>query len=155
MVNNMGKNDLIYRNTAKNPNCPPETLEKVLIGSSFNLKKYSNKNKLEEGRIYNKKEMINLGADGSLSHAIFLNIPIKDIIGREPIPSSYVDENGIERQFIGKKEIIVPIEVEYNDGKFELYGGNHRLRQAEINGDKYIKAFVYCHNREDYNKILL
>jgi hypothetical protein len=122
-------------------------LKKLLNNSNKNIKTSQLIKKL-----YSKQEMINAGADGYFSEAILLDIPVEKIIGREPIPASYVDEDGTERQFLDKRKIFVPIEVEYDDGQFVLYGGNHRLRQAEINGDKYIKAFVYCHDK-NYKKL--
>jgi len=104
-------------------------------------------------KIYSKNEMINMGADGAFPDALLLQIPINKIIGREPIPSDYLDEKGIVRKFQPGKKIKVPIEVEYNNGQFVLYGGNHRLRQAEINNQENIWAFVHCENIEEYVRV--
>jgi hypothetical protein len=131
------KDDWASECAIRNPHCPKEGFIEILR---------------REKKLYSKQEMINAGADGYFSEAILLDIPVEKIIGREPIPASYVDEDGTERQFLDKRKIFVPIEVEYDDGQFVLYGGNHRLRQAEINGDKYIKAFVYCHDK-NYKKL--
>jgi ParB-like chromosome segregation protein Spo0J len=85
-----------------------------------------------------------------------LKIPINKIIGREPIPADYVDESGRERNFEEGVEIKVPIEVEYNslNDNFVLYGGNHRVRQVEMNGDKYIKAFVLAEDIINYDYLV-
>ncbi len=101
-------------------------------------------------KIYSKQEMINMGADGYFPHAILINIPINKITGKEPVPADYVDENGNTQQFKPGKNITTPIEVEYINGEFILYSGNHRLKQAEINGQNTIKAFV---NSDDYSQL--
>lgn len=87
-------------------------------------------------KIYSRDEMIKMGASGYLSRAIRLRIPISKIDGREPVPDPESYKPG--------REITVPIEVEYDplNGKYILYSGNHRVRQAEINGDLTILAFV-------------
>jgi len=91
---------------------------------------------LNKPRIYSKSEMIKMGADGYLSRAILTKIPISKIDGREPIPEP--------NSYVPGKKITQPIEVEYDstNDKYMLYSGNHRVRQAEINGDKNIIAFV-------------
>jgi hypothetical protein len=109
----------------------------------------------DNDHIYSKNEMIAMGADGSLPDAILISIPISEIVGRDPIPSSYVDEQGNEAQFTSGTQIKVPIEVEYDDGLFVLYGGNHRLRQAEVNKQTNIMAFVHCQDQENYIKLLM
>jgi hypothetical protein len=87
-------------------------------------------------KFYSKSEMIQLGADGYLSRARLAKIPVSKIDGREPVPEpdSYVKGTSIKQ----------PIEVAYDAAadKYMLYSGNHRVRQAEVNGDKYIIAFV-------------
>ena len=89
-----------------------------------------------DGKIYSKEEMIGLGADGYLSRAVLKLIPISMIDGREPVPEP-------DSYKIGKK-ITQPVEVEYDklNNKYILYAGNHRVKQAEVNGDKMIPAFV-------------
>jgi hypothetical protein len=95
-------------------------------------------------KIYTKQDMIGMGADGYLSSAMLFYIPVAEITGRDPIPSTFVDQEGKEQKFKKGRKISHPIEVEWNKGNdvFVLYAGNHRLRQAEINGEQYIKAFV-------------
>lgn len=95
---------------------------------------------IDAGKIFSKQEMIGLGADGYLNNATLRRIPIDKIDGREPIPEPDSYKPG--------KPITQPIEVEYNaeTKKYILYSGNHRVRQAEINGNKLIIAFV------QYNK---
>lgn len=92
--------------------------------------------KIGQRKVYTKDEMIKLGADGYLSRAILHKIPISNIDGREPVPEPDSYKPG--------KPITQPIEVEFdpNNGKYILYSGNHRVRQAEVNGEKYILAFV-------------
>ncbi len=99
-------------------------------------------------------EMINRGADGAFSNAVLINIPLSMITGREPIPADYVDEGGEVKQFERGGKIKVPIEVEWNGESFVLYGGNHRLRQAEVNGQDSIWAFVYSEDSDEYGKLL-
>lgn len=106
--------------------------------------------------IYSKNEMLQMGADGHLTDAVLLNIPLDKIDGRDPIPADYVDEKGNVSQFRPGKKINVPIEVEWNNASdtFVLYGGNHRVRQAEINGDSSIIAFVQADDVEEYSTLL-
>ena len=87
-------------------------------------------------KVYSKKEMIEMGASGALSRAILMKIPLDKIDGREPIPEP--------NSYIKGRQISVPIEVEYDrlNDKYMLYSGNHRVRQAEINGDETILAFI-------------
>lgn len=94
-------------------------------------------------KYYNKQQMIDAGADGHLSHATRMDIPISDITGREPTPAAAEGE-----PYVKGKAITQPIEVEHDkeSGKYVLYSGNHRVTQAEMNGDKTIPAFVQ-HNR--------
>lgn len=88
-----------------------------------------------EGGFYTHRQMINAGADGHLTRGARLqHIPVADIDGREPVPS-------MEGSHVGKK-ITQPVEVHHEDGKYMLYAGNHRVRQAEINGQTHIPAFV-------------
>jgi hypothetical protein len=84
-----------------------------------------------------KDEMIKRGADGHLSRAYEAEIPVSKISGREPTPAM---EGGYKK---GRK-ITQPIEVLYqpDTGEYILFAGNHRVTQAEINGDETIKAFV-------------
>ncbi len=89
----------------------------------------------KQAKTFTKQEMINLGADGYLSFAVLKNIPIEKIKGREPIPSGDYEKG---------KKITQPVEVVYNkeNDEYMLYSGNHRVHQAEINGDTTIPAFV-------------
>jgi len=84
-----------------------------------------------------KEEMIAQGADGYLSSAYRMHIPLGKIVGREPVPEM---EGGYHK---GTK-ITQPVEVEYNraDDTYTLYAGNHRVRQAEVNRDTHVPAFV-------------
>jgi hypothetical protein len=92
-----------------------------------------------------KSQMIAQGADGYLSEAVLLDIPVSKVEGREPTP----DMEGGYEQF---REITQPIEVAYDagSGTFTLYSGNHRITQAEANGQKTIKAFVEGYDHKGY-----
>lgn len=94
-------------------------------------------------RIYSNQEMTAIGADGHYPHAIRVSVPIAQIGGLEPVPAASDDEG-----YRPGRQIKVPVEVEYSPdiepGKnFALSGGNHRLHQANINGQTHIEAFVH------------
>lgn len=84
-----------------------------------------------------KAQMIERGADGFLSSAVQLDIPVSKIDGREPVPE-------MEGGYQPGTPITQPIEVAYDPDSdtYILYSGNHRVRQAEINGQATIPAFV-------------
>jgi hypothetical protein len=84
-----------------------------------------------------KAQMLERGADGYLTSAVKLDIPVSKIDGREPVPE-------MEGGYQPGTPITQPIEVEYNPDTdtYILYSGNHRVRQAEINGQATIPAFV-------------
>jgi hypothetical protein len=86
-----------------------------------------------------KQQMLDQGGSGYLDRAFLCMIPVLKIEGREPNPAAS-DEEGYKK---GRK-ILVPIEVEYraSEDLYYLYAGNHRVVQAEINGDQMIKAWV-------------
>lgn len=78
----------------------------------------------------------------SLSHGYLKMIPISKIVGLDPEPASWVDGEGNEREFKKGTLITEPIEVIFDGGQYYLQNGNHRIKQAKVNGDKFIKAFV-------------
>jgi len=84
-----------------------------------------------------KDEMLKRGADGHLSRAMEAEIPVAKVSGREPTPA-------MEGGYVKGRKITQPIEVVYQPANdtFILYSGNHRITQAELNGDELIKAFV-------------
>jgi len=84
-------------------------------------------------------ELIARGADGYLSSAREMQIPVAKVVGREPTPAA---AEGMP--YVKGRPITQPIEVEYNpaDDTYTLYAGNHRITQAELNGDELIPAFV-------------
>ena len=92
-------------------------------------------------KIYTKEEMISLGASGYLDYAILQKIPVEKIEGREPTPSASEGD-----PYEKGRKILVPVEVSYNRlvGTYILWSGNHRVHQAEVNGDDTITAFVGC-----------
>lgn len=89
-------------------------------------------------------EMIRLGATGSLSSAYERYIPIDKIEGLDPSPADWTDEEGNVKPFKKGQKINSSIEVIYDsfDDVYYLQNGNHRIKQAKINGDKYIRAFI-------------
>ena len=90
-----------------------------------------------KGRKLSQKQMLVRGAGGHLTEAYETEIPLSKIDGREPTPAM---EDGYKKG----TEIKQPIEVVYQSetDTYILYAGNHRVTQAEINGQKTIKAFV-------------
>ncbi len=109
---------------------------KPLINQVENIKSLTQD--LPKG-VISKDEMIKRGADGSLSRAYERYIPVGKVSGLEPTPAAS-DGN----PYVKGKPIIQPIEVAYDklNDTYTLYGGNHRITQATLNGDKFIKAFV-------------
>jgi tRNA nucleotidyltransferase (CCA-adding enzyme) len=88
----------------------------------------------EDKRI-TQQEMLKRGADGHLSSAVELNIPLTLIEGLEPVPA-------MEGEYQKGTPITQPVEIKYDGGQFILYAGNHRVHQAKVNGDTTIPAFV-------------
>lgn len=110
--------------------------------------------KLLSNQIFTQPEMVKMGANYHLQHGMLMMIPVDQIEGLDPTPGSWTDEEGYERDFepgvdLSKSK---PIEVHYNSAQdvFLLYDGNHRITQAKINGDQYIKGFVQA-DRHQYN----
>jgi hypothetical protein len=92
----------------------------------------------------------------SLSHAILMQIPVDKIVGLDPEPSSWVDDKGDNRQYSKGENIKEPIEVQYDEdqNQFDLMNGNHRIKQAKLNGDSTILAFVELPRPFMYDSIL-
>ncbi len=86
-----------------------------------------------------QQEMLQRGAGGYLSRAYEVWIPIAKIDGLEPTPAA-ADEEGYWKG----RPILQPIEVSYDRSNdlYMLYAGNHRVTQAKLNGDAFIRAFV-------------
>lgn len=89
-------------------------------------------------------EMIRLGATGSLNKAFERYIPVDKIVGEDPQSVDWTDDNGNVNTYTPGTEIKSSIEVIYslNDDVYYLQNGNHRLKQAKLNNDKYIRAFI-------------
>ena len=86
-------------------------------------------------KLLTKQEMLDKGADGYLSYAVHESIPVDSVVGREPTPS-------MEGSYPGRP-ITQPIEVTFDPEQgYILNAGNHRITQAEMNGDKTIPAYV-------------
>lgn len=91
-----------------------------------------------------KQQMISMGASGVLSQAYLRYIPIDEIVSLDPEPADWTDNEGEVRQYTSGQEIKIPIEVKYDreNKTYDLYDGNHRIKQAKINGDTHILAFI-------------
>lgn len=100
--------------------------------------------------------MADMGATYQLSHGLLMNIPISKITGLDPEPKMWVDDDGKNRTFEKGQTIKTPIEVKYDPdlNLYELYNGNHRLKQAKINGDTHIIAFVEFPNKSYYSSLI-
>lgn len=95
-------------------------------------------------RRLSQHELLDLGADGHLTHAYRGWIPLTLIIGLEPMPAAAEG-----RPYRKGQAITQPIEVEFDpdqgetgEGVYVLYAGNHRVEQARINSQTHILAFV-------------
>lgn len=106
-------------------------------------------------RVLSQKEMVQLGGNYHLSKGVLMWIPVNMIDGLDPEPSTWQDDEGIHN-FIKGQKIIKPIEVIYNSDNnvFYLQDGNHRVKQAKLNGDLYIKAFVEAEDDKQYLKLI-
>lgn len=82
-----------------------------------------------------KDEMMARGSDGYLNRAQEALIPVEKVTGREPTPAG---------EYVSGRAITQPIEVQYQpeNDTYILYSGNHRVTQAEANGEAMIRAFV-------------
>ena len=91
-----------------------------------------------------------------LQHGMLMKIPIDQIDGLDPEPADWGDDEGTYHDFTAGKEVTKPIEVWYEEDqdKFILYDGNHRVKQAKVNNDKYILALVQTKSRNIYNKFI-
>lgn len=107
-------------------------------------------------KVYTQAEMVKMGGNYHLHHGILAMIPVEKVDGLDPESADWHDDEGTTRNFRPGQKIDKPIEVSYDElnDKFMLWDGNHRMKQAKINGDKYIKAFVQANSREIYNKLL-
>ena len=91
-----------------------------------------------------KDQMIKLGASGSLTKGFERYIPVNKIVGEDDEPKDWTDSSGNVNPFEVGGKITSSIEVIYDSGddSYYLQNGNHRLKQAKMNGDEYIRAFV-------------
>ena len=66
---------------------------------------------------YSYDNLMQRGISPYVNNAILVNIPIEKIIGRDPIPGDWTDEEGNVQQFEkGTKESKIPIQVKYDKG---------------------------------------
>ena len=106
-------------------------------------------------KVYTQPEMVKMGGNYHLQHGMLMMIPVDQIDGLDPAPGSWSDDEGNEYDFEAGVDLSAakPIEVVYdeNQDSFLLYDGNHRVTQANLNRDEYIKAFVQA-DRQQYKK---
>lgn len=124
---------------------------KIIISESIiNAKSFFDKYRslIQSNKIYSQKEMAMQGGTYSLQRAILMTVPMDKIDGLDPSPSTWLDDKGFEHEFKKGGKIKKPIELEYDSDEdiFYMQNGNHRYKQAKINGDKYILSFVQLPN---------
>lgn len=92
-------------------------------------------------RALSHAEMIARGSGGSLGKAYERFVPIDRLDGLEPRPSNEQSADGL---YSFGARVLQPIEVAY-DADLDVYmvhAGNHRIAQAQANGQTHILAFV-------------
>jgi hypothetical protein len=88
-----------------------------------------------------------------LQYGYLMNVPLKKIDGLDPSPETWLDDNDEEREFKKGNEIgNKPIELYWDSDTdtFMMYDGNHRYKQAKINGDTHILALVQPDNLSNF-----
>lgn len=107
-------------------------------------------------KVYTQEEMVKNGGNYHLQHGILALIPVNKIDGLDPEPGDWTDDEGNVKSFISGTKIDKPIEVMYDEtnDNYILYDGNHRVKQAKTNGDKYIKGFVQAERKSLYSQML-
>lgn len=119
----------------------------VIYNKNIIKPKLDDTNKVNEGlnpTLLTKDQMLKLGASGLLDKAFERYIPLEKIVGLDNEPVDWVDDEGKVNRYNKTNEIKKSIEVIYdsNDDLYHLQNGNHRIKQAKINGDKYIRAYI-------------
>lgn len=91
-----------------------------------------------------RSQMVKLGATGALNKAFERYIPTDQVVGEDPSPADWTDDNGNVKKYVAGDSINSSIEVIYDADTdvYYLQNGNHRLKQAILNNDKYIRAFI-------------
>jgi len=91
-----------------------------------------------------KRQMIDRGASGVLSHAYEKMIPLSNQQGWDLTPADWTSDDGKIHKFKKGGKISKSIEViyDFDDDLYYLQDGNHRVTQGLMNGDSHIKAFV-------------
>jgi hypothetical protein len=105
--------------------------------------KYPQQIKVKGFGVISKEQLIKNGSN-SLDKAYERYIPINKIEGLDPEPADWTDKAGNVFQYKEGQEIDSPIEVIYDssDDIYYLQNGNHRLKQANINNQKHILAYI-------------
>lgn len=91
-----------------------------------------------------QQQMVQMGGTGQLTSAYMRYIPVHKITGLDPEPKDWVNDQGEVQSYVKGGQFDKPIEVAYNkdEDQYYLFDGNHRVKQAKINDDYYILAFV-------------
>lgn len=85
--------------------------------------------------------MIARGAGGALAKGYERFIPLDRLDGLEPRPTNNESSDG---GYTLSRRILQPIEVVYDAelDVYMVYAGNHRIAQAQANGQTHILAFI-------------
>lgn len=128
---------------SKDNNWQPLSKWDIIFDEPKNLFNESSSGSLNP-TLLSKDDMIKMGGTGQLNKAFERYILIDKITGLDPDPSDWTDDSGNVRKFEKGQPIEKSIEVIYDsfDDLYYLQNGNHRIKQAKINGDKYIRAFI-------------
>jgi hypothetical protein len=107
-------------------------------------------------KIMTQNEIVKMGGNYNVQHGMLMLIPVDKIDGLDPSPADWHDDEGNVRDFEKGETINKPIEVWYEPDRdvFLLQDGNHRVKQAKLNSDKYIKAFVQA-DKNTYRKWMM
>ena len=91
-----------------------------------------------------KADMIERGATGTLTKGFERFIKTSKVVSESKEPDTWVDDEGTRREYTRGTLILHPIEVRFDktEDVYYLVNGKSRLKQALINMDEYILAFV-------------
>lgn len=109
------------------------------------------KERLEKANPLPHKDILKMKHVYPVSHGVLTNIPVDSIQGLDPEPADWTNDAGEVKQFIPGEKILNPITVEHDSGVFSLLDGNHRVKQAKLNGDKTISALVHSPDKNYSN----
>lgn len=150
----VGVGDVITNNTDDKKPISSHNSKKTTNRRLYDSKAKDNKDvvevtektiRLDFNKIYNYNELLSYGNNAGFPHAILLNVPLHSITGLDPEPADWTDDYGNVKQYTAANRINKPIWLEFDrdSGNFIMLDGNHRYKQAKLNGDETITAFVY------------